>query len=78
MENQVEPQFKPEILEKLRKSTHYKWKYQLFKRIAIGLAFLLAVSAYCLCMALKGNHTLKVQLEDSKIIRIMPNGRIAK
>ena len=70
-----EKQFKPEILEKRRKSTHYKWKYQLYKRLAFGLGLLLLVLAYSLVMALKGNDTLRQRLDKAQTITIMPNGR---
>jgi hypothetical protein len=68
-------QYEPQILEKRRKYVRYKGKVDFYKKLSAALMVLALGIGYLLCMALRGNLNLAKQLQESKTITIMPDGR---
>lgn len=64
------PQYQPNVARKTYR--HYKPAAIMYRRIVIGMGLLLAVLIFCLVQAIRGNATLKGQLEQSKIRVIQP------
>ena len=58
-----------------RRRPHYKWKYEMYKKIAIALFVLLSGVAFLLGLTLRGNLALQQRLNDSKTITILPSGK---
>ena len=65
--------FKPMLAK--RQYKHYKPVAIFYRRLLIGSALLLMVLLYALVMALRGNHTLKAQLNGTETIVIEPTDR---
>ena len=67
-------QYKPVLAHKVDR--RYKWRYLLYKKIAIALFVLLTGMAFILGLTLKGNLALQQRLADSKTVTIMPSGKV--
>ena len=67
-------QFTPDLGKKVDR--RYKWRYLLYKKIAIALGVMLLGAAYLLVMSLRGNLNLAKQLQESKTPIILPSGKV--
>lgn len=65
-----------ELVKVPRRDKAYKWRYQLYKKIAFALGGMLLGIGYLLFLTLMGNLSLQRQLAEKPAFMIMPNGRM--
>lgn len=70
---EITTQYKPVLA--VKRDRHYKRKYQQAKAAVIMLMVLFVLMALVVCWTLRGNFNLAKQLQESKTITVMPDGR---